>query len=388
MRRSLISLLSLIALWSLYYLGIKYFFWSAYSDMALPPSLESISGFILIGSMLAYILGGPLYARFSERIMLFVSIIVGILFMLLGAFFPRDMMYLFDISMIGTGFAYSLYVIGKNTLIGREISTSPLGSATIGAFSTVILIVFFIIGSYLWSRIWETDSWFMMWVVWLALVLLCAFCILFFANTRRERIDFHFSLSLYKRLLVRYGIFMIALACFWQISSEASQVAIKYSIEYFHTSESSATLLLAFSAIGAILGNIVSVKLANKRLWSFFGLTLWFVIILFLFSSLLGLASTLDIYPIIQGLAFIIGFFFGGAVNLAESYFLSLLGRDPDESHISALYGFTLSFVGAITMFISERILHSGSYVGISIFLGFLALVALYGWWRGIQIEK
>lgn len=66
-------------------------------------------------------------------------------------------------------------------------------------------------------------------------------------------------------------------------------------------------------------------------------------------------------------------------MNLAESYFFSLLGRDPDESHISALYGFTLSFVGAITMFISERILHSGSYVGISIFLGFLALVALYG---------
>ncbi len=77
-----------------------------------------------------------------------MATIIGILFLLLGAFFPRDMMYLFNISMIGTGFAYSLYVIGKNALIGREISTSTLGSATIGAFSTVALIVFFIIGSY------------------------------------------------------------------------------------------------------------------------------------------------------------------------------------------------------------------------------------------------
>ncbi len=66
-------------------------------------------------------------------------------------------------------------------------------------------------------------------------------------------------------------------------------------------------------------------------------------------------------------------------MNLAESYFLSLLGRDPDESHISALYGFTMSLVGAIMMFISEKILHTGSYIGISIFLGLLAIIALYG---------
>ena len=35
--------------------------------------------------------------------------------------------------MIGIGLAYSLYVIGKNTLIGREITTSSFGSSTIGA---------------------------------------------------------------------------------------------------------------------------------------------------------------------------------------------------------------------------------------------------------------
>ncbi len=388
MHRSLVSLLGLIAIWSFYYLGIKYFFFSAYSWLTPTPSLESISGFILIGSMIAYITWGPLYARFSERIMLFVATIIGILFLLLGAFFPRDMMYLFNISMIGTGFAYSLYVIGKNALIGREISTSTLGSATIGAFSTVALIVFFIIGSYVWSRIWEIESSFLIGISILALLLIFAFYILFFANTRREKIVFHFSISLYKKLLVRYGIFMIALACFWQISSEASQVAIKYSIEFFHTSESSATLLLAFSAIGAILGNIISVKLADKRLWSFIVLTLWFIVILFSFSSLLWLARDLGIYSIIQWLAFIIWLFFGWAVNLAESYFFSLLGRDPDESHISALYGFTMSLVGAITMFTSEKILHTGSYIGISFFLGFLALVALYGGWRGIQTKK
>lgn len=75
-------------------------------------------------------------------------------------------------------------------------------------------------------------------------------------------------------------------------------------------------------------------------------------------------------------------------MNLAESYFFSLLGSDPDEAHISALYGFTISLVGAVMMFIAEKILHSGSYSGISVFLGILALMALYGGWKGIKLSK
>lgn len=74
-------------------------------------------------------------------------------------------------------------------------------------------------------------------------------------------------------------------------------------------------------------------------------------------------------------------------MNLAESYFFSLLGNDSDKDYTSALYGFTLSVVGAITMFLSEKILHSGSYTGISLFLGFLTLIAIFGGWKGIKIR-
>ncbi len=115
-----------------------------------------------------------------------------------------------------------------------------------------------------------------------------------------------------------------------------------------------------------------------------------FIAIVFLFSTILALAKSLETYAIVQALAFAIGFFFGGAVNLAESHFFTLLGKDPHESYTSALYGFTLSLVGALTMFLSGAILHTGTsaYLGISIFLGCLALVALYGGWKGIGIVK
>lgn len=74
-------------------------------------------------------------------------------------------------------------------------------------------------------------------------------------------------------------------------------------------------------------------------------------------------------YSLVQILAFLIGLFFGGSVNLAESHFFALLGADEEKDYTSALYGFTMSLVGAITMFLSEKILHIGSYTGISLFL-------------------
>jgi hypothetical protein len=45
-----------------------------YDGTSFTPTLESISGYVLIGSMVAYLIGGMLYARFSERTMLFVAI--------------------------------------------------------------------------------------------------------------------------------------------------------------------------------------------------------------------------------------------------------------------------------------------------------------------------
>ena len=104
---------------------------------------------------------------------------------------------------------------------------------------------------------------------------------------------------------------MIGLACFWQISVEASQVAINYSKEFFDKTNSASSLLLIFSSVGAILGNILSVKISEKRLKSFLYITGGFVIIIFFFSTVLSLAKTLDIYLIVQALAFFIGFFFG-----------------------------------------------------------------------------
>lgn len=388
MRRSLFSLLGLITFWSLFYAGMKYFFWGIYAHEDFAPTLEGISGFVLIGSMIAYIIGWPLYARYSERIMLFVALIIGMLSFLIAIFLPHISALFFDIAMTGIWFAYSLYVIGKNTLIGREIATSKLGSSAIGAFTTVTFIVFLVFGTVIGSKMGETPDLFRVGIIYFIVILGIVAGILCLIDTRRETSVFRFSGDLYKRLFLRYGIFMIALGCFWQISVEASQVAINYSKEIFDTSNFASSLLLIFSSIGAIIGNIVSVKTAHNRLFSFRIFVWVFIILIFGFSRILGLAKSLDLYAIVQWLAFLVGLSFGWAVNLAESHFYALLWEDPDKDYTSALYGFILSLVGAVTMFASEKILHTVSYTGISIFLGTLAIFALYGGGKGISMKK
>lgn len=388
MRRSLVSLLLLIAFWSLFYAGFKYFFWWVYEDSDFSPTLEWISWYVLLGSMIAYFIGWPLYARLSERFMLFFSITLAGIFFLWAVFLPAISSWFFSISMIWLGFSYSLYVIGKNTLIGREISTSSLSSSAVWALTTVVFIVFLIVGTIIWSKIWETQGLFIAGIFYFLWLLSIVLLDLFFADTRRERTPFHFSLDLFRKLFLRYGIFMIALGCFWQISVEASQVAINYSKDFFDKSNSASSLLLLFSSVGAILGNIISVRLSSKREQSFTILTTLFILVILSFSTILGLARTLDMYLIVQILAFVIGFFFWWAVNLAESHFFALLGKDESKDYTSALYGFVLSLVWAIMMFISEKILHTGSYLGMSVFLGLLAIIALYWGKKGINIKN
>lgn len=106
--------------------------------------------------------------------MLFIALGVGIFFFLSAAFLPRITPIFFDISMAGLGLAYSLYVIGKNTLIGREISTSNLGSSTVGAFTTITFIVFLIIGTISGAKIGETPSFFIIGVGYFIFLLLAA----------------------------------------------------------------------------------------------------------------------------------------------------------------------------------------------------------------------
>ena len=76
--------------------------------------------------------------------MLFIALGLGVASFLISVILPQISPLFFNIGMIGVGLAYSLYVIGKNTLIGREISTSELGSSTIGACTTIVFIVFLV----------------------------------------------------------------------------------------------------------------------------------------------------------------------------------------------------------------------------------------------------
>ena len=229
---------------------------------------------------------------------------------------------MFALSTIGIGLAYGLYVVGKNMLVGREMSNLSLSSTVIGGIATIIFIASMIGGTVVGAGFGQGNS--MIGFASFFLLLLFGCVAIVFLRPEGEKIPFSLKEARagYRAMLARFGYMMVALGLLWQISTEAAQLAVGYSTEAFGKTNMQASALLIFSSLGAVFGNILSMKLPLSREKSFLLLGNIFMLLVFAFSSLLQLAHASDQFLIIQVLAFVLGLVFGGAVNIAESYFL------------------------------------------------------------------
>jgi hypothetical protein len=53
-------------------------------------------------------------------------------------------------------------------------------------------------------------------------------------------------------LIKKYFWYLLAIGCFWEVSLEASQVALYFAKEQLGYSNTAASILLVYSSIGAI----------------------------------------------------------------------------------------------------------------------------------------
>lgn len=172
---------------------------------------------------------------------------------------------MFALSTIGIGLAYGLYVVGKNMLVGREMSNLSLSSTVIGGIATIIFIASMIGGTVVGAGFGQGNGMlgFLIFLGFLASGLLATL----FLRPEGQKVPFSLreSLTGYTKMFARFGYMMIALGLLWQISTEAAQLAVGYSTEAFGKTNMQASALLIFSSIGAVFGNIISMKLPVTR---------------------------------------------------------------------------------------------------------------------------
>ena len=191
-----------------------------------------------------------------------------------------------------------------------------------------------IFGTIAGAKLGETHHLHQIGMIILVVLLIAAGGISFFVRPKsefisidssKEKLSIRASLSQYYSIFCRYALLLVSLSILWQVSAEFSQLSIAYSVREFAKSNAESSLLLLFSSVGAIIGNIASMKLAKFRIRAISILGGLFFSIILLSVWLFPYANSIDNYTIIQIIALFLGLFFGALINLIESYFFTLL---------------------------------------------------------------
>lgn len=358
----------LTAIWSSLFSTIKYFFWWNLQD-TFATDLQVLSGYLSLGWILAYLLWGAIAYTFLKKYLLFSFSFLTLIYVLIAYAFPIQSTFWLAFIVSWIGFFYWLWVVLRSVLVSIEIKKTWLPDTKVNAIISVVFIVFLIIWTIAWSKIYE---W--MWHngFLIIIVLLVVSCIVslfldydkisiksllskWFKNYRLDRTRTlkswikNFFPEL-KYIFKNFSLIIISSSFIWAISTVVSQKAVEYSVSEFSKLPSEASFLLLYSSVWAIIWNIVSTFLWKYRWKSFFwlNLVLWILIILFpIFNS-----TFFEVWVI----AFLVWLVFGASTNLIDAYYLNRIWEEDKKEYWSATYWLVFSTILFVMMFFSSFI--------------------------------
>lgn len=147
---------------------------------------------------------------------------------------------------------------------------------------------------------------------------------------------------------------------------------LEIGIDIFDRVPKSSLTVVVISIIGAIVGHVISTLFKkNKRRYAIiftviFGLsTMYFPYII----------SRFDYYITLNISSFLMGVFFGIAVNLLEGRLFYHMGEDHKKEYGSAAYGIVINIVTFFIMILSDLLTKSIGIIIPFIFFGFILLL-------------
>jgi len=389
--KTFIIFLILLAIWSSFFSLFKFFLWWDLSNW-IKPDLQMISGYLSLWWAISYFIWWALAYTFVKRYFLFFISLITLLIVFVWNFIWFSSDIFFSISVILVWIFYWLWTVVKNIIISIEISKTWLQDTTVNALSWIVFVVFVIFWSIFWSIISENiwHNWyfiilFMLFVTWLLSLFLDYEKVTFkwllsnglksYFYDRKHKItdSAREYLPELKYLFLKYNKILISIWLLWSISTIVSQKAIDYSVNHFDKLPSEAWFVLLYSAVWAIIWNILSMKMEKNR-WKYFTI----------FNSLFALLIL--IFPLIASFwytslsiwAFIIWIFFGWASNLIDAYYLRSVWDENKKEFWSSTYGLILSIIIFILMFISSYIDKVFWFTILMIFLSLLIFIVSY----------
>ncbi len=366
--KTFIIFIILTAIWSSLFSTIKYFFWWDLSNW-IAPDLQVLSGYLSLWGILAYLLGWALAYTFLKKYLLFSFSFLTLIFVIIAYFFPINSTFSLAFIISGIWFFYWLWVVLRSILVSIEIQKTWLEDTKINGIISIVFIVFLIIWTIVWSKIFEIfwHEWFLI-IIFLLIISSIVSLFLDYDNislkdlfkngfksyklerTHKLKVALKNYFPELKYIFKNFSFIIIFSSIIWSVSTVVSQKAVEYSVETFQKLPSQAAYLLLYSSIWAILWNIISSFLGKYRWKSFFVLNifLWILIIIFPFFN----QTFFQVWII----AFLVWFVFWSSTNLIDSFYLSKLWEQDKKEYGSATYGLIFSIILFAIMFISSYI--------------------------------
>ena len=366
--KTFIIFLILTAIWSSLFSIIKYFLWW---DLQwwIAPDLQVLSGYISLGWILAYLLGWAIAYSFLKKYLLFAFSFLTLIFVLIAYFVPIQTNFGLSIIVSSIWFFYGLWVVLRSILVSIEIQKTWMDDTKVNWIVSIVFIVFLIIWTIAWSKIFEV-MWHKWFLVIIGLLVLSSIVSRFldydqitlksllkngFKNYRLDR-QHRFTSALkkfvpeLKYIFKNFSIIIISSSLIWAVSTAVSQKAVEYSVLEFSKLPSEAAFLLLYSSVWAILWNIFSAFLWKYRWKSFFVLNLLLWILIFIFPFFNSTFFSIWI------MAFLVWLVFWASTNLIDAYYLNKIWEEDKKEYGSSTYGLVFSTILFITMFLVSAI--------------------------------
>lgn len=379
--KNLYLMIWLISIWSLFFAIYKYFIWWIFKNDTI--TLQFLSWYLSIGTLLAFIVWWIFYELLKEKIYHFLVWLLTIITIISIFFIPWNYIVIWWITLLVWIF-YGLWTVLRWILVSNEIESSNLWDTKVNWLANIFFIVSIIIWSIIWWIIAEKLDINWLYIIWWIIII---WIILWFFlkykhsdinKTKKEKIIEYKNnyISDFKFILKKYFLIMFSASSLITIATILSQKAIEYNVNILQIKQSSASMILLYSAIWTIIWNIISMKIKKDR-W------LYFMIFCFLFwISTILFPLFINNFLFISILSFMAWILFWITYNLVDSYFYKKIADDNKKSFwrssIWIVASITVAFLMFFVDYLQNIVWFNWVYYFMAIFIILLWIILFY----------
>lgn len=345
--------------------------------------IQAINSLLTVGPVLAYVFTAPLVSACKKRHVMTGSTLLTGVVLTLGHFsgWPGSAwLYLFLIGLI-----MSVYAAAKMAAVPIEAKESGRSPFFVNGMLSAVFIVGMLSGLPLGAYCYEWD---VLRGVALGIgifVLASAFALgLTYRNERKIPFGKAYanlvedSISLF----VKYFPYLVSSPLIWGVAGAVSLAVTAYAEQQELGGATECSLMSLYAAIGIILGNVLSPRLAPKRYGASFVSGLFILALIACIPVFVetGLSQVDDPKKIYFPLAVYIGFiglFFGICSNLIDAEYLQRVGEEGKEGTGASLHSFCIAGFAFLVCAIVGLSILRGWMDAISQFVLLSALVAI-----------